>query len=241
MPESPPTVNHKIQSRPTLATVPAVGLGVPRVRPKYHPAMGLFFKELRESRDWSQRQAAAIAERRGLTELSRQILFRLERGQIKNPEPEVLRDVAALYDLSYADVVERFISARYGRDLIRPSGTDDGRRNAGTVERVLEDGTPPHVSTASHPQGSAHDVPSSRSFSEHAISELIQAAYAFRALSAQTGEWSQRLSILAADLGYDLSRQQTAMARPTTSTDAGRHRTHDRRVDGEGRDPRKTA
>src|SRR6185503_14598728 len=51
--------------------------------------------------------------------LTRQVLLRLETGQTKNPEPQVLKAIAALYDLDYSDVVQRFVSARYGaaRDL----------------------------------------------------------------------------------------------------------------------------
>lgn len=59
------------------------------------------------------RQAAMLAKERGLSALTRQILFRLERGQIKTPEPDVFRAAASLYRLSYDDLVNRWSRAHF--------------------------------------------------------------------------------------------------------------------------------
>lgn len=90
---------------------------VPRVRPVFYPELGAFFTELRTNRAWTMRQTAALADRKGLNALTRQVLFRLEKGQIKNPEPDVLQAVAQLYDVPYPELVTRFVSRRYGIDL----------------------------------------------------------------------------------------------------------------------------
>ena len=111
-----PTVNHKEPRVSTTETTSAVAWENVRRRPVYHPELGSFFRELRKSQGWTLRQAGDIAHRRGLTSLSRQVLFRLERGQTKNPEPEVLQALAKLYNFSYSVLVGRLTKARYGLD-----------------------------------------------------------------------------------------------------------------------------
>lgn len=96
---------------------------MPRQRPVHNKTLGAYFVGLREQRGWGQKEAAELAQRRGLKALTRQVLLRLERGQIKNPEPDVLRAVGQLYGVTYQEVVHRFVSSRFGLraegDLIR--------------------------------------------------------------------------------------------------------------------------
>lgn len=109
------TVNNNLQTLATMATIAAVrSRPVARRRPVYLKDLGDFFTELREQRGWNQSEAADMAQRRGLLPLTRQVLLRLERGQTKNPEPEVMRAVAALYGMDYGEVVGRFIGVRFG-------------------------------------------------------------------------------------------------------------------------------
>lgn len=89
---------------------------VARSRPVFHPGLGKFFSDLRERRGWSLRGAASIAERRKLG-LTYQLMFRLEQGQTKNPDPDVLRDLAQLYTLNYDDLVDQVVTLRYGVSL----------------------------------------------------------------------------------------------------------------------------
>ena len=70
-------------------------------RPVFHEEIGQFFTELREAKVWTQRQAEDIAERRKLVALTRQVLWRLEKGRVKNLDPKVLRALANLYEMSY--------------------------------------------------------------------------------------------------------------------------------------------
>jgi transcriptional regulator with XRE-family HTH domain len=70
--------------------------------------------QLRDDRGWNQSEAADMSRRKGHPALTRQVLLRLERGQTKNPEPEVMRAVAALYGLDYADLVRQFVALRFG-------------------------------------------------------------------------------------------------------------------------------
>jgi transcriptional regulator with XRE-family HTH domain len=96
-----------------------------RRRPIRFKQLGEFLIAQRASRQWQQAEAAAIAKRRGLKALTRQVLLRLENGQTKSPEPEALRAVAELYTLNYDDLVHRMMVERYGisSDLIRHTGT----------------------------------------------------------------------------------------------------------------------
>lgn len=82
-------------------------------RPVFHTALGRFFEELRTARQWGQSEAVSIAQRRGLKRLTRQVLIRLEKGATKNPSREVLEDIAALYNLNYADVVRVVVMHAY--------------------------------------------------------------------------------------------------------------------------------
>jgi transcriptional regulator with XRE-family HTH domain len=83
-------------------------------RPVFHKELGEFFESLREAHGWTQRQAGDIAARRKLNGLSRQVLLRLENGRTKNPEPNVLRALADLYEMSYEEIAARFIAVRFG-------------------------------------------------------------------------------------------------------------------------------
>jgi len=94
-------------------------------RPVFHEDLGLFFRDLREARGWSQRQAATIAKNRRITGVSYQVLQRLEAGRTKNPEPELLRALSKLYEVPYETLVGRWVERRFGaggRDLIRQTG-----------------------------------------------------------------------------------------------------------------------
>lgn len=101
-------------------TIPTVRKRVP-----VHPEIGSLFRELRTEAGWGLRQAARIAEEKGLRLLTMNSLGFLERGVTKNPDPELLREVAALYKVSYAPLAAKFAAMRYGieingTDLIRP-------------------------------------------------------------------------------------------------------------------------
>lgn len=114
-----------------------------RDRPVFWPQLATFFTNLRVEKRWGQRQAAKIAENRGLTILSRQQLLRLEKGQTKDPDADVLRAVASLYELPYEEVVRRLAVAKYGVNL----ASDDftllmQERFGGSNRFVLEDREP---------------------------------------------------------------------------------------------------
>lgn len=75
------------------------GPGLPSVpmahsRPVFHRELGEYFASLRKGR--KQATTAGLAERKGLTHLTRQVLLRLESGQTKFPRQEVLRELAKM-------------------------------------------------------------------------------------------------------------------------------------------------
>ena len=116
--------------RPTAALLAGLdSVPVPRDRPVFHPELGKFFENLREARGWTLRGTASIAHRRGIR-ISYQVLFRLEAGQVKNPEPAVLKAVADLYELEYSDLVSRFVGVRYGSVVTSPVTRSDQRSGA---------------------------------------------------------------------------------------------------------------
>jgi transcriptional regulator with XRE-family HTH domain len=120
-------VNHKIQRCSTLATEPVLQSELlARQRPVFLPGIGNQISDLRKARGWTIRGAASIAARQKLNPpLTYQVLFRLENGQTKSPDPEVLRALADLYRLDYIDLVGRVMTERYSvaRDLLRHGGT----------------------------------------------------------------------------------------------------------------------
>ena len=87
---------------------------VARLRPIFHPELAAFLKGLREARGLGQRQAANIAQSRGLTALTHGVLFNLENGKTKKPNPEALRALAVLYGIPHEDLLARFAEATYG-------------------------------------------------------------------------------------------------------------------------------
>lgn len=78
-----------------------------RERPTFHAEFGEYVRGLRVRLNdahpgrWTLRGAADLAHRRGLASLTRQILFRLEQGQTRHPDANVLMEVADLYGVPY--------------------------------------------------------------------------------------------------------------------------------------------
>lgn len=94
--------------------------------------LGRFFVQLREStgegkRRWTQRQAAQIADNRGLSALTKGTLWRLEAGKIKHPSAQVLHDVAALYRRPYDVIVREVVRIVYD---IAPSHASNSTETA---------------------------------------------------------------------------------------------------------------
>src|SRR4051794_26874904 len=116
-----------------LALRPAV-----RIRPVYLKDLGQLFTKLRHDRGWSQSEAASIAERRQLPNLTRQVLLRLENGQTKNPDPEALQSLSRLYDVPYEQLVRALVESverRYAEDAAQLNNKTDkhGLNGVGTI------------------------------------------------------------------------------------------------------------
>lgn len=91
--------------------------GVPRRRPVFNEQLGQYFRDLRTVRGLGLRQAANVAHRRKLSLLTLNTLGTLERGETKNPDPDLLKEVSTLYDLEYEAVVAAVVQHRYGIEL----------------------------------------------------------------------------------------------------------------------------
>jgi hypothetical protein len=82
-------------------------------RPVFHPELAAFFRGLRVARGLGFNQAVDTARRRGLP-VTTQHLRGLEKGTTKNPDPDVLRALARLYDLSYEALATQYVRVRFG-------------------------------------------------------------------------------------------------------------------------------
>jgi len=112
-------------------------------RPVFHPDLAAFFAGLRAEREWGQREAADIAQRRGLKSITRQVLLRLEKGKTKWPDPAVLRELASLYDHDYEDMVNAVVAHTYqvtrrgvGREAVELSTVHDGSSEFVPIARM---------------------------------------------------------------------------------------------------------
>jgi transcriptional regulator with XRE-family HTH domain len=124
-------------------------------RPTFHPELAEFFKTLREAAGIrSFRQAVSIAARRSKTEpifkaITPQTLRGLEKGTTKNPNPQVLRAVAELYRVPYADLAQRFFEKGFELAKADESQTVDAPVAPPASDAVGLGG--PHVSPATSP------------------------------------------------------------------------------------------
>ena len=82
----------------------------------YHPELGQYFRALRESRGWSQRSRALLAARKRHLPIEATPLSWLETGRTKNPDPELLRALATLYGVPFAEVAREVIRHTYAID-----------------------------------------------------------------------------------------------------------------------------
>lgn len=98
-------------------------------RPLPAAVLGRVFRAPREARGWTQRQAAEIGKRKGLTKLSHSMLSLLESGRVRTPTKSVVEAVAELYEVEYAPLASEVAAAVYNidsekirsRDLLRPA------------------------------------------------------------------------------------------------------------------------
>lgn len=135
----------------------ALPLGAVAKRPVFHPKLGQFFRDLRLAHGWGLRQAARIAAERGLSSLNMNSLGALERGAVKNPEPELFRELAVLYKHPYAELVGAYLAQRYGV-MVTNRDLPDHRTG---VQDVTSDKRPVHDQT-----GGPHDAGTVRAFRE---------------------------------------------------------------------------
>jgi len=152
-----------------MSTGAVLGWGtVPTTQPRrvFSAEIGEFFRSLRRGRKLGLRQAASIAQKMAdkrpeLRPLTRNTLQRLEKGRTKNPEPELLRAIASLYDIPFPNLLVAYIRERYQLseadiDLLRPAlglehGSDEvipGGQDSGSAEASDRRVEPahPHVS-----------------------------------------------------------------------------------------------
>lgn len=104
------------------------GHSVTKTRPVFFPALGAYFKSLRDAKGWNQSQAADMAVRRKIT-LTYQQIRGLEEGKTYDPDPQAMRAVAELYDVSFEEVLAAVITHRYG---VSVPATAFGRRGRTT-------------------------------------------------------------------------------------------------------------
>jgi hypothetical protein len=108
---------------------------VPLQRPTFHAKIGQFLMHLRLMRGWiSERRYPGSATRRLVQPGS---LRFLEEGKTKHPDRKLLEGVAALYDVPFAMLVQRFIEANYGSG-VKVAGAE-GERQVHQVQPCCSD------------------------------------------------------------------------------------------------------
>lgn len=187
---------------------------MPRIRPVFHPELGDLFRELRTQRGWTMRQAALLSRERGYVALTRQILFRLERGQIKNPEPEVLKALALLYEMPYEVLAGQFVARRYGLPISNTEAhTDESTTRSHKTEHAAAHGQPASLVVLQDQH-------------LHARAEPVSPYDA--SLLAETRAEIERILADLTAVAKRLPRRQTAVARSRGSGSAARARSSDR-------------
>lgn len=110
-------------------------------RPTFHAEIGAFLVHLRQMKGWSQRKTVNLARQRGIA-LSLGSLRFLEEGKTKSPDRELLAGIAALYDVPFELLVQRFVAANYGVEVrVRAPGTGRSPETGGsdpTLARVID-------------------------------------------------------------------------------------------------------
>lgn len=200
-------------------------------RPVFYPDLGLYFRSLRKSKGLGFRQAVTRAEGLKIAGLSRQILSGLEHGQTKDPDPEVLKAIAALYKEPYADIAWQVMAAKYGVDLLRHGlapQTEKTEQQRSAESQTPEDLSVGFVASPRLPASFEHDI--------------MEAADALHAISIKANDirrdsdlWSNRLAaIFTANFSAEPpSEGQVAGDPPPVHRDDVR--THDRQVAGKKR------
>jgi transcriptional regulator with XRE-family HTH domain len=107
----------------------------PQHRPVILPNLAKYLIELRNLKTWNQSQAANIARRKRLPVTYTAIRW-IEEGKNQNPDPELLRGLASLYDTTYEDLASRFLVERYGIDLLRHDGVERSTASQGGTADV---------------------------------------------------------------------------------------------------------
>jgi transcriptional regulator with XRE-family HTH domain len=111
-------------------------------RPVYHPRLGALLRDLREAKGWSVQQAVNAAAGKGHTALTWNSLTWLEAGKTKLPDAEVLKAVADIYELRYAELARGFVSEieqAYGRaDADSSTLILSSKESAGATQRAAD-------------------------------------------------------------------------------------------------------
>lgn len=108
---------------------------------------GRWLRSLREGRlskkDRSQPRAAMLAQSNGLTLINQGRITHIERGWNREPDPELLRQFASLYHVSYEEIVSKWVAFRFGniaRDdsahAKNPTAADEPLTSPVTGDRV---------------------------------------------------------------------------------------------------------
>lgn len=92
-------------------------------RPIFHAELGAMLIELRTRKGLSVQEAVNFSKAKHPKALTWNRLTRLESGKTKHPDAEALKALADIYGLDYAELASRYITANYGRDLLRHGGT----------------------------------------------------------------------------------------------------------------------
>jgi transcriptional regulator with XRE-family HTH domain len=88
-----------------------LALGAVSDRPQFHKGFARYLIDLRDKRKgWSQSDIPRYSK----GAVSRQQVLMLEAAKVADPDPDVLKSLAELYDEPYTEMLSRLIAEKYG-------------------------------------------------------------------------------------------------------------------------------
>lgn len=102
-----------LQTKEPEITCSDVSKSTRQRRPIFHGPIGDWLRTLREDREWSVQRVVNTAKNKGHKALTWNKLTLLEAGKTQFPDAGALRALADVYDLSYPDLVARFVASGY--------------------------------------------------------------------------------------------------------------------------------
>lgn len=127
--------------------------------PGPHAEFGEWIREKRRcAKNRTQPKAVLAARRLGLHLITQGKLTHLERGWNRNPDPELLRQVATLFQVPYEEVVAHWVAHRFGTTTSAGAPLASHSRHAVAEEAALMGGSDESDETQARTKSEDDDI-----------------------------------------------------------------------------------